>query len=267
MGSKIYLTRLAVKALRHRYGVSFFPGKYTMERVNIESPCVLAAACSFTMPLKIGAFTSITNDRIRRFPLGVRNATIGRYCSIASNVTLAPYEHSIDTLSTSLAARGQLHDFGGKPLPNDAPPPTVEIGHDVWIGANTVIMRGVRIGDGAIIAAGAIVTKDVPPYAIVGGVPAKIIRYRFSEKVIEKLLASKWWQWSPDALSTLGIPPSEPERLAEAILSGAMEHIPLYIGECVTTEILRAFSSPVKAQLLALQMLCQKKRTPWRLMH
>lgn len=67
------------------------------------------------------------------------------------------------------------------------------IGNDVWIGANAIILQGVTIGDGAIIAAGAVVTKDVPPYAIVGGVPAKVIKYRFSDEVILKLLQIKWW--------------------------------------------------------------------------
>ena len=70
------------------------------------------------------------------------------------------------------------------------------IGNDVWIGANVSILPGVYIGDGAVIAAGAVVTKDVEPYAIVGGVPAKVIRYRFSPKEIYILLKIKWWDWS-----------------------------------------------------------------------
>jgi len=67
------------------------------------------------------------------------------------------------------------------------------IGNDVWIGANAIILQGVTIGDGAIVAAGAVVTKDVPPYAIVGGVPAKVIKYRFPDSTIVKLLEIKWW--------------------------------------------------------------------------
>lgn len=69
----------------------------------------------------------------------------------------------------------------------------VVIGNDVWIGANVLLIGGVKIGDGAIVAAGSVVTRDVPPYAIVGGVPAKIIRYRFSESQIHELLALQWW--------------------------------------------------------------------------
>jgi acetyltransferase-like isoleucine patch superfamily enzyme len=71
----------------------------------------------------------------------------------------------------------------------------IEIGNDVWIGARAVILDGVRIGSGAIIASNAVVTKDVPPYAIVGGVPAQIISYRFSPEEIAKLLKLQWWSW------------------------------------------------------------------------
>ena len=69
------------------------------------------------------------------------------------------------------------------------------IGNDVWIGCNATILRGVTIGDGAIVAANAFVNKDVPPYAIVGGVPAKVLKYRFSENIITKLLHLKWWDF------------------------------------------------------------------------
>lgn len=76
----------------------------------------------------------------------------------------------------------------------------IVIGNDVWIGYEAVIMAGVHIGDGAIIAARAVVTKDVPPYTIVGGTPAKEIRKRFDAEVIQQLLILKWWNWSTDKI-------------------------------------------------------------------
>lgn len=77
---------------------------------------------------------------------------------------------------------------------DDSTPKTI-LANDIWIGANAIIPGGIRIGTGAIVAAGAVVVKDVPPYAIVGGNPAKIIRYRFSEEQIKALLESEWWDW------------------------------------------------------------------------
>lgn len=84
------------------------------------------------------------------------------------------------------------HESDSSPLRENEP---VEIGNDVWIGANVCLLPGVHIGDGAIIAAGAVVVKDVEPYSIVGGVPARLIKYRFEQKVIEKMMKIKWWDW------------------------------------------------------------------------
>jgi virginiamycin A acetyltransferase len=76
----------------------------------------------------------------------------------------------------------------------------VDIGNDVWIGRGAMIMSGVVIGDGAVVAARAVVNRDVPPYAIVGGVPAKTIRYRFSGEIIDKLLIAQWWRWTDEMI-------------------------------------------------------------------
>ncbi|MFT8808065.1 CatB-related O-acetyltransferase [Gluconobacter sp.] len=121
---------------------------------------------------------------------------IGDYCSIGPEVTIILGNHRADLVSTypfrtlshfwPSAAEGQ-EDHSSKG--------DVIIGNDVWIGAHATIMSGVTIGDGAVIAAQALVTKPVPPYAIVGGNPAKVIRYRFSDSVIARLRALAWWDW------------------------------------------------------------------------
>lgn len=123
------------------------------------------------------------------------NVRIGRFCSIAYQVTLGVGNHPTHLLSThpfaTKSSYDREHTTPFKTV-GDWRRPTV-IGHDVWIGQNAVVVQGVTIGTGAIIGACALVTKDVPPYAIVGGVPAKVIRYRFDDATIEALLASEWW--------------------------------------------------------------------------
>ena len=128
---------------------------------------------------------------------------VGRYCSIAPVVTVGDQEHPLTRISThpftthrhmEILAKEEFgvdfqvckHTFTGK---------SPKIGHDVWIGSGAVIKRGVTIGTGAVIGAKALVTRDVPPFAIVGGIPAKIIRYRFDEVLIDRILKSAWWDY------------------------------------------------------------------------
>jgi acetyltransferase-like isoleucine patch superfamily enzyme len=126
------------------------------------------------------------------------NCKIGKFCSISSNVKVGLGRHpSNELVSTSpifYSSKGQLPLTFISTIKNDfIEYLSVEIGNDVWIGYHVTIIDGVKIGNGAIIAAGSIVTKDIPDYAIVGGIPAKIIRYRFSPKEIEFLLKFNWW--------------------------------------------------------------------------
>lgn len=122
---------------------------------------------------------------------------IGRFSSIAQNVTIQEFNHKILTPSTyAMNFFFFTHNFEDDVVSKG----DVVIDEDVWIGSNVVILSGVKIGRGAIVAAGSIVTKDVAPYSIVCGVPAKLLKMRFTNDVIKTLEKSKWWEWELDKI-------------------------------------------------------------------
>jgi len=124
--------------------------------------------------------------------------TIGKFCSISENVCIGAGNHPLDFLSTSPFFYLQM--LGWRQNNEYTPLIPCRIGNDVWIGRNAFIKGGVTVGDGAVVAAGAVVIKDVPPYAVVGGVPAKVLKYRFNEETIRELLELKWWDLSDDII-------------------------------------------------------------------
>lgn len=137
------------------------------------------------------------------FPFVGDKLIIGKFCMIASGVTfiMNGANHLTDAVSTypfAIFGNGWEKAMEGKTYPTKG---NLVIGNDVWIGYNATIMAGVTIGDGAIIATNATVTKDVAPYSIVGGNPAKEIRKRFSDEQIEKLLRLQWWNWPPEKIT------------------------------------------------------------------
>ena len=135
----------------------------------------------------------------------VFNTVIGSFCSIGDFFLCGGGYHPTDWASTSSvfykgSHTGNSNKLGSKEIP---PTPVTNIGNDVWVGLRVTIKAGVNIGTGAVIGAGSVVTHDVPPYAIVAGIPAKIIRYRFSDDIINELLELKWWDCTSEQLQTL----------------------------------------------------------------
>lgn len=143
------------------------------------------------------------------------NATIGKFCSIGMGVHVGLPLHSLEMASTHpafyLRNTPLAVTFSDRDR-IDVMKPT-DIGHDVWLGQGAMVMTGIRIGTGAVIGAGAVVTKDVPPYAVVVGVPAKVLRYRFDAEMRERLLASRWWEMSDEWLQSHVDEFSDPARL------------------------------------------------------
>lgn len=128
------------------------------------------------------------------------NVIIGRYCSISSNVYIGLTNHHMDYLSTGITNKDFITDISIQPLKD-----FTNIGCDVWIGAGAIILNGVKIGHGAVIGAGSVVTKDIPAYGIAVGNPARVIKYRFPDDIIEDLLKLQWWTLPAELIDKLPI--------------------------------------------------------------
>lgn len=160
---------------------------------------------------RIGAF-SYCNRGISAFAVD-----IGRYCSIGESVVIGAPEHPLDWFSShpfAFTRPEHLANFYASPefaalapasdssAPTFVAPGRTTVGHDVWIGAQASVKRGLTIGHGAIVGLGSVVTHDVPPYAIVAGTPAKVFRLRFPEKIVERFLALAWWEYDLQPLKS-----------------------------------------------------------------
>lgn len=172
---------------------------------------------------KIEAGSQVVNSTFDRhsfcgYDCEILNCSIGAFCSIANNVKIGGGVHPMEWVSTSPvfyegrdSVRAKFSKHKRKPVK------TTIIGHDVWIGQGVMIKQGVTIGTGAVVGMGSIVTKDVEPYVVVAGSPAKVIKERFDKNTASKLMASKWWEFSEKELMKFAEYFTDPERFIKEL--------------------------------------------------
>lgn len=187
------------------YDVRFGESVAILDRVHLER-------------VSIGNFSYVSNDS------RLVNVNAGNFCSIGPYVQIGLAPHPSRIFVSTYPAfysnynAGCPQNFRGDKIFDDSVPKT-GLGNDVWIGSNVIISGGIQIGTGAIVAAGSVVVKDVPPYAVVGGNPAQIIRYRFSEEQIKSLLGLKWWDWPIEKIHQHLNDFSDVEKFLKAVTS------------------------------------------------
>lgn len=179
---------------------------------EVDRTSKICSGCS-VVNSKVGRYSSIGYDN------SIVGCTIGNFCSLADNIAIGMAEHPMHWASTSSVFEDVGHSGPKKRFARIALPEArrTEIGSDVWIGQRATIKAGVKVGDGAVIGAGAVVTKDVEPYSIVGGVPARHIRYRFDESLRQALLESRWWELSDEDLSKVAPFVDEPKEFLKQL--------------------------------------------------
>jgi acetyltransferase-like isoleucine patch superfamily enzyme len=164
-----------------------------LQNVNFGGENSIPEFCVFAGNIELGFRSTLGKNNYF-----VGDVRIGKYCQIGAYVAFHATSHPIKNLSTYINARL----FNGE-LANLKLTSPIEIGHDVWIGHGVTVLSGVKIGSGSILGAGSVVTKDVPPYAVVVGNPARVLKFRFTPNIIDELLALNWWDFNDAELEKI----------------------------------------------------------------
>ena len=199
---------------------------YLISKVFKKMRCAAVIRSHVHKSSKVESGTSFVSSSMQRYSFcgydcDISNAEIGAFTSIANGVVIGGARHPMEWASMSpvfYSGRDSISKkFSEHPLPGSA---RVNIGHDVWIGRNAVVLPGARIGNGAVVGAGAVVTKDVPAYAIAVGNPARVVKYRFDAATIERLERTQWWNFTDEQLARIGSKFNDVEALLQAVSVG-----------------------------------------------
>lgn len=197
--------------------------KYLLSKLILKAQIPAIIESSLDKTAHVAAKSSLVNVQMGKYSdIGyncfVVNTNIGSFCSFGANIRIGGASHPVDWVSTSqvfLERKDSLKKrFARLPYEDER---QTNIGNDVWIADNVLVKAGVTIGDGAVIGMGSVVTKDVPPYAIVAGNPAHIIRYRFAQDIIDGLLSTRWWDLDDEELLCYGELFDKPEALIKEL--------------------------------------------------
>ncbi|WP_157982134.1 CatB-related O-acetyltransferase [Oceanicella sp. SM1341] len=211
------LDRLAIRAFQGAGAAPIRPGAQLISERGITVEAFSRHPRGILMQMGSFSYASMNSPSIARMQLG-------RYCSVAVQVNVMDGHHPYDQVTTSPYHYGKYfksddipeeYQHRGKTEPFNTSYGPVRVGNDVWIGAHSTIKAGVTIGDGAVVAGGSNVVKDVPAYAIVAGNPARVLRLRFADEICERLVASQWWRICPTQLRDLDM--SDPERFVGSV--------------------------------------------------
>lgn len=188
---------------------SYFRSLFSVKKITHKAVSPLAIwdnESSFTKSSEIRRFAKLKSSQVGKYSrvnpgCKISNTKIGNFTAIGRDSTSGLGGHPMNYVSTQniFYKKNNMNNRWVKSI--NYPPRPIEIGNDVWVGVEAMIMDGVKVGDGAVVGARAVVTKDVPPYAVVVGQPAKIIKYRFEKEIIERLLEIKWWDFDDDKIS------------------------------------------------------------------
>lgn len=210
---KIQYAEIQNKLLEHNIHHYAFLQRPHLD-ILINKDLKLEGDSNFWGPINTLYTTGCFSYSFSNFGYGVK---LGRYCSIARGCTIMGSHHFTDWISTSpVFYRKDYHDLNPADLTDQKRRKRrIHIGHDVWLGANVTLKSDIKIGNGAIIASNAVVTKDVPAFSIVGGNPARLIRMRFDDAIIEKIQQLEWWRFHKDDLA--GLMANEPHTFLEQL--------------------------------------------------